>query len=113
MFILELIQGADDLFDLPIRVNGAVPEDGIAGWTFAFRLFAEREDQDEDAVLTLTSAADGGIEIFDAEACNIRLRLTVEQKADLDLGRYWFRLTSQQPNGDDDVPARGWANLSR
>lgn len=113
MFILPLIQGADDLFDLPILVNGEPPADGIADWTFAFRLFADRADQDDDAVLTITTEDESGIVIFDAEACTIRLRITKEQKADLDLGSYWFRLTSLQPNGDDDVPVRGTATLTR
>ncbi len=109
---LELVQGADARFDLPVLIDGAPPSDGIAGWTFAFRLFAARDDADSDALLTLTTE-NSAITLFNLTDSIARITLTKEQLSTLSLGRYFWRVSSLAPNGDDDIPAHGWLTLTR
>lgn len=110
---IELLQGADTRFDFPILIDREPPPDGLDGWTFAFRLFTDREDPDDKALVTLTSAG-GSIWVFDNDAAIARLRVTQEDIAALTPGqKYFWRFTSLAPNGDDDVPAHGFALVNR
>lgn len=109
---LELALGADTRFDLPIQVDGAVPAGGLTGWSFTFRVFAGESDPDDVALLTL-SDTDGAITLFDPAAGIARLYVTRDRLTTLAPGRYWFRLSSVDPAGNHDEPARGQLTLLR
>lgn len=110
--MLELALGADTRFDLPVLVDGAVPAGGLAGWSFTFRLLRAEADPDEAALLTL-DGDNGAIAIFDSAAGVARLRIARDQLAMIGPGRYWFRLSSLDPAGNHDEPARGIVTFVR
>lgn len=107
---LELVQGEDASYDIPVLVDGATPVAEIDDWEFAFRLFTSRDDADSAALFSLTSAG-GEITIFNSAARKARVRIAKEKIAALAPGKYWWRLVAA--HGDTDVLNRGFAILTR
>ncbi len=108
---LELVQGEDARYDIPVLVDGATPETAIDDWEFVFRFFASRTDADEAALFTLTSSG-GAVTVFNSESRTARIRIAKEEIADLASGKYWWRLTAAHLD-DTDVLTRGFATITR
>lgn len=108
---LDIILGEDMIFDIPVLLDGAVPEAPIDEWAFALRFFAKRCDEDDAALAAFTSGA-GEITIFNSEDRIARVKFT---KAKMDAlvcnKKHWWRLTAT--HGDTSVLQHGYAFVSR
>ncbi len=109
---LELVQGEDARFDIPVLVDGVAPASGIAGWAFTFLLLASQFDQDNAALLTYTSGG-GAITFFNSAAAIARVKFPAADVNARSLGKYHWRLLATDPAGTPYVLNRGTAIVTR
>lgn len=109
---LELVQGEDASYDIPVFVDGVAPASGIAGWAFTFLLLASQFDPDSAALLTYTSGA-GAVTFFNAPAAIARVKFLEADVNARSLGKYHWRLRAIDTAGTPYILNRGTAIVTR